>query len=138
MATKPLNKRVQNEAYRLVIWQLAGVVVLALLALLIRGSMSGLSVFVGGMAYGLPNLVFVWLVFRYVGAHQVAQFITAFFLGEMLKLILSAILFLVIVKHLPVSLLSTLVGFIGAIVSFWIACMLHFSKQAVPTTNLRS
>ncbi|RDI46557.1 ATP synthase subunit I [Aquicella lusitana] len=129
MAAKSLRKVVQHEAYQIVFWQLAGVIALALLALLIRGATSGFSVLMGGMAYGLPNLLFVWRVFRFSGAHQMAQFLAAFFMGEMMKLVLSAILFLVIVKYLPVSLLSTLVGFIGAIVSFWIVCMWHFSRQ---------
>lgn len=131
MARNPLKTIIQNEAYRIVLWQLFGVVVLAFLALLIRGKTSCFSVFAGGAAYVLPNLIFVWRVFRYVGAQQMTQFMAAFFIGEMMKLALSALLFLVIVKYLPVSLLSTLIGFIGAIVSFWIVCMLYFSKQSV-------
>src|SRR5437016_1408902 len=119
MPTKTLKSIVQNEAYHLVFLQLSGVVLLALIALIIRGKSIGFSVLMGGLAYGLPNLFFVWRVFRYVGAQQMDKFIAAFFLGEMLKLVLSAILFLVIVKYLPVSLLSELIGFIGAIVSFW-------------------
>jgi ATP synthase protein I len=130
MAAKPLKKLVQQEAYRLVGWQLAGVLLLALLALLIRGTLSGFSVLMGGVAYVLPNLVFVWRVFRYAGASQMDKFMAAFFIGEMLKLFLAAILFLMIVKYLPHSLLSVLIGFVGAIVSFWIACMWHFSRQS--------
>jgi ATP synthase protein I len=129
MASKPLNKIIQHEAYRIVFWQLVGIVVLALFALLTSGITSGFSVLAGGMAYGLPNLIFVWRVFKFAGAHQMTQFITAFFLGETMKLVLSALLFLVIVKYLSVSLLSGLIGFAGAIVSFWIVCMWHFSKQ---------
>jgi len=128
MATS-LRKLIQHEAYHLVVLQLFGVILLAVIALLIKGKISGFSVFAGGMAYGLPNLVFVWRVFRYSGAQQMTQFMVAFFIGEMVKLFLSAILFIVIVKYLPVSLLSVLVGFIGAIISFWIVCMWHFSRQ---------
>jgi len=57
------------------------------------------------------------------------QFAAAFFAGEAFKLILSGILFLLVVKTFPVSLLSVLVGFAGAIVSFWFVCMWQFSKQ---------
>lgn len=130
MAAKSLRNLVQHEAYEIVALQLSGVVLLAVFALLVKGKISGISVFAGGMAYGLPNLGFVWRVFRYSGANQMTQFMTAFFIGEMIKLFLSAIIFIVIVKYLPVSLLSVLVGFIGAIVSFWIVCMWHFSKQS--------
>ncbi len=129
MSATPLRKLVQHEAYYIVALQLLGVVVLAVLALLITGKTSSLSVLMGGMAYGLPNLAFVWRVFRYSGARQMTQFMAAFFIGEMIKLFLSAILFIVIVKCLPVSLLSVLIGFVGAIVSFWVVCMWHFSRQ---------
>lgn len=132
MAIQSLKKRVQHEAYRIVFWQLMGVVVLSILAFLLRGFASGLSVLAGGMAYGLPNLIFVWRVFRFVGAKQMNQFMIAFFFGEMMKLILSAVLFLLTVKYLSISLLSGLVGFVGAIVSFWVVCMLYFSKQNLP------
>lgn len=131
MAVKPLKKLVQHEAYLIVFGQLSGVIVLTFLIALIYGFALSFSVFLGGMAYGLSNLVFVWGVFRFAGAHQMLQFVTAFFFGEMLKLILAAILFLVIVKYLPVSLLFVLIGFVGAIVSFWVVCMWHFSRQGV-------
>ena len=129
MPAKKLKNIIQNEAYRLVLLQLLGVVVLSVCAFILQGRVSAFSVFAGGMSYVLPNLIFVWLVFRFVGVQQMTQFVTAFFFGEMLKLIISAILFLVIVKYLPVSLLSELIGFVGAIVSFWIVCLWHFSKQ---------
>jgi ATP synthase protein I len=129
MAATSLKKRVQHEAYRIVFLQLSGVLLLALVALFLISIKSGLSVFAGGMTYGLPNLIFVWLVFGFVGAQQMNQFVMAFFFGEMIKLILSAILFLTIVKYLPVSLLSTLVGFVGAIISFWVVCLFHFSRR---------
>lgn len=129
MVRKSLRELVQNEAYLLVLLQLAGVAVLAIMAGLLSGLNSGFSVLAGGLAYCVPNLVFVWRVFRYVGAQQMSQFMAAFFFGEAIKLVLSAFLFLMIVKYLPVSLLSTLLGFIGAMVAFWIVCIWHFNKR---------
>jgi len=128
--TNALRKMIQHQAYQIVLLQLGGIAFLSLLACLFKGTASGFSVLCGGLAYGLPNLFFVWRVFRFTGAQEMHRFIAAFFAGEALKLILSAILFLVIVKYLPVSLLSTLIGFVGAIVSFWIACMWYFSGQS--------
>ncbi len=135
LAANSLQKKIQYQAFRIVYWQMAGVLVFALLALSIRGLMSGFAVLAGGVAYGLPTFLFAWLIFRFVGAQQVAQFMTAFFLGEMIKLILAAMLFIVIVKYLPVSLLSVLIGFIGAIVSFWVACMWLFSIEVKRTSS---
>lgn len=131
MATKSLQNRVQSEAYKIVLLQLASVLILACFAFLFGGKVVGFSVLAGGLAYALPNLIFVWRVFRFVGAQQMTQFVLAFFIGEMMKMFISAILFLIIVKYLPVSLLSELIGFIGAIVSFWIVCMWYFSRQAI-------
>ena len=124
-----LKNKVQHQAYQIVCWQLICVLAISALAALIKGLHTGFSVFAGGMAYGLANLLFVWRVFRYSGAQQMNQFVAAFMLGEMGKLILSGILFIMIVKYLPVSLLSVLIGFIGAIVSFWLVCIWQFSKQ---------
>lgn len=129
MAQNSLSKRIQSEAFTLVFWQLVGVCILAIIAWLLENQHVAISVLAGGMAYGLPNLIFVWLVFRFVGAQQMTQFLSAFYFGEVIKLILAGILFLIIVNYLSVSLLSVLVGFIGAIVSFWIVCMWHFSKR---------
>lgn len=126
---------VQQQAYAIVYWQLAGVVAIAILAWPIAGFTSAFSVLAGGLAYCLPNLLFVWRVFRYAGAQQMSQFMAAFFAGEMIKLFLSGILFLLVVKYLPVSLLSVLVGFAAAIVLFWIVCMWRFTRKNEHRSN---
>lgn len=131
MTVKPLQKIIQDEAYSIVYLQLASITFLALLAAVSTSRIVGFSLFAGGMAYGFPNLVFVWRVYRYAGAHQMNQFMTAFFFGEMLKLILSGFLFLLVVKYLPISLLSVLIGFVTAMLAFWLICLLRFSKRKV-------
>ena len=128
MTTNTLQKKIQQQAYQIVYWQFAGVLAVAMIAWPLAGFTSAFSIFAGGSAYCLPNLLFVWRVFRYAGAQQMNQFMAAFFAGEMIKLFLSGILFLLVVKYLPVSLLSVLVGFAAAIVLFWIVCMWRFSK----------
>lgn len=138
MAVKSLKQLIQRQAYQIVIKQLGCIAAYSILALVFGRPRIGFSVLLGGLAYGLPNLVFVWRVFRYAGASQMAQFMSAFFIGEMVKLILSAILFLIIVKYLPVSLLSVLAGLVGAIVSFWIVCIWHFSSSNTKQTYLQS
>lgn len=129
MVSNPLKKRIQREAYGLVFRQLALVAVFSCLVLTLHGAESGLSVLAGGFSYGLANLIFVWLVFRFAGAQEMTQFLAAFIAGEALKLILSGILILLVVKTLPVSLLSVLIGLMAAIVSFWLVCMWHFGSK---------
>jgi len=124
-----LRQKIQNQAYSLVLWQLVCVFAISLIALILSGKLSGMSVLAGGLAYGLPNLFFVAIVFQFTGAQQMTQFMAAFYAGEMFKLILSGILFVLVVKYLPVSLLSVVIGFVGAIVSFWIVSIWHFSRR---------
>jgi ATP synthase protein I len=129
MSIHTLKIKVQHQAYQLVWLQLTGVTALALIALFIAGQQSSFSILLGGLCYVLPNLIFVWRVFRYVGASQMMMFMAAFFMGEMLKLVMSAFLVLMIVNYLSVSLSSVIIGFMGAIVSFWIACFWYFSRK---------
>jgi len=124
-----LTTIVQRQAYKITLWQLALVVGLSLIIAVLRGINSGLSALLGGFAYGLPNLVFVWWVFRYASPQQATQFMFAFFVGETLKLILSAILFMLMVNFLPVQVPMMLLGYIAAIVAFWLVCMKYFSKR---------
>lgn len=134
MTITPYKKNIRQKAYRIVFWQLGGVVLLALIVLTVGNASRGFSVLVGGMAYGLPNLAFAWCAFRYVDAADMSKFLGTFFAGETCKLVLSAILFLLIVKWLPVSLLFVLIGYIGAIVAFWIVCIGHFPWHTVCKT----
>jgi F0F1-type ATP synthase assembly protein I len=79
-------------------WQLTGITILACLAFFLTDMVNAYSVFLGGMAYGLPNLIFVWRVFRLVKASEMSAFLFAFMVGEMLKLLLCGILVLLIVN----------------------------------------
>ncbi len=119
----------RNEAYRIVYWQLMLIIGLALVLLFIQGIRSGLSVALGGLAYWLPTLLFVWRVFARTTARAARQFMVAFVLGETIKLFLSAILFVLIVKYLPVQLLSVLIGFVGAVIAFWISAVILLTKD---------
>ena len=136
MSSNPLQRMVQQQAFAIVYWQTAGVAVLALVTLIFFDTLHALSVLAGGLAYCIPNLLFVWRVFRYSSARQMNQFMAAFFLGEMIKLFLSGILFLLVVKYWPVSLLSVLVGFAGAIVLFWIVSIWRFARQTNQRHNI--
>ena len=125
-----LRQKIQNQAYKIVIWQLACVLLFAIIAAFLANLQSGWSVLAGGMTYVIPNLLFVATVFRFTGAQQMSQFMAAFYAGEMIKLILSGILFLLVVKYLPVSLSSVVIGFVGAIVAFWLVCFWQFALRS--------
>jgi ATP synthase protein I len=124
-----LNNSIKTEAYKLVFWQHVIVVGLALIVFLLQGLQSGLSALLGGLAYGLPNVMFVWRVFARTSAQAAKQFLFAFVVGEATKLLMSAVLFVLIVKFLPVKLLSVLAGYIAAIIAFWIVSFVLMSHE---------
>lgn len=113
-----------KDVYRIIYWQLILVMGLALILFLLQGIRGGISALLGGLAYWLPTLVLVWRVFAQTGARAAKKFVIAFAVGEATKLFLSAFLFLLIVKYLPVNTLSVLIGFVGAVIAFWIASLI--------------
>lgn len=120
---------IKKDAYRIIYWQLILIMGLALVLFLLRDIQSGLSALLGGLAYWLPTLLFVWRVFAKTTTQAAKRFLMMFTAGEIVKLLLSAILFVLVVKYLPVNVLSTLIGFAGAVVSFWIASMLLLTRH---------
>lgn len=120
---------IKKEAYQIIYWQLILIIGLALVLFLLRGVQSGFSALLGGLAYWLPTLLFVWRVFARTTARAAKQFLVAFVAGEAIKLVLSAVLFVLIVKNMPVNVLPVLAGFVGAVVSFWIASLILLTKH---------
>ena len=127
MAT--LNVILQREALKLVTWQLVLALIVTGLISLCFGLHNGYSTLLGAGAYLAPNFLFAWSVFSYAGARLAEKFMVAFFLGEASKLIISAILFILITKYIPVNVVFVLTGYIVAIVSFWFVCGWHFGRS---------
>ncbi len=120
---------VKKEVYQIIYWQLILIMGLALVLFLLQGIQSGISALLGGLAYWLPTLLFVWRVFARTTARAAKQFLLLFVAGEGIKLVLSAVLFVLVVKYAPVKLMPVLIGFIGAVVSFWIASVFCLGKD---------
>lgn len=122
-------KPIKTQAFQIVTWQLIIIMGLAVVLFLLRGIQSGCSAMLGGLAYWLPTFALVWRVFARASVSGAKEFVVAFLAGEAVKLFLSAALFVLIVKYLPVTVLSVLIGYIGAIVGFWIAAMFFLNSQ---------
>lgn len=121
-------KSIKTQAYQIVFWQLMIIMGLAVILFLLRGIQNGFSTLAGGLAYWLPTLFFVWRVFARTALKTSRQFIASFMIGEIGKLVLSAILFLVIVKQLPVAVGPVMIGYVGAIIAFWIASFVYLAR----------
>ena len=120
---------IKTEAYTLVFWQMCVVVGLALILFFVKGLQSGISSLLGGLAYCVPNFLFVWRVFSRTSAQAARNFLVAFFAGEVSKLFLSAFLFVLIVKYMAVDFKFVLAGYICAIFAFWVVSFIFMAQD---------
>jgi len=123
------QQSLQREALRLVFKQLIATMMLSFIIFLMEGLKKGLSVFLGGFACVGPQLLFTWRLFSYARLGLLRQFMVAFFAGETFKLIFSAVLFILLIRYFSLNALFMIVGYLIAIVSFWMVCGWHFSHS---------
>lgn len=119
----PLNKETGSfllMAYRLVGLQ-AMIVVFIALGWWIKGEIESLSVLLGGIVYLLPNLYFAYCLFDTSSPIKVKRTIVNFYLGEVIKLALSAGLVIIIILYIPVSIVPFIMGLVGTKFGFFLA-----------------
>ncbi len=119
-----LTKLVKTEMLRIVVYQLMIIIAYALTWFLLKGVHSGLSVVMGAMSYWIPTLIFMMRVSSHTGARAATRFMVALFAGEVIKLALCGILFVIVIKYLQLQFSYALVGLVGAIVAFWMASIM--------------
>lgn len=113
------KKLLQHKALQLVFWQFIVTMVLSLIILFLASFSKALSAFLGGSAYLIPQFLFAWIVFHFAQLRSAGKFMAYFLIGEFLKLIIGAVLFILLIKNFSVNLMFTLLGYMTAIVSFW-------------------
>lgn len=114
------TRSIRLITYRLIRLQAVVVIVIALYWW-IQGATEGLSALLGGAACVLPNLYFAWYLFSITRSRAAKRIIINFFLGELIKLVLSSVLVILIIVFIPVSIVPFIVGFVGAQFGFLFA-----------------
>jgi len=115
-----LIKRGVQQAKKLLYIQLIWIVVVASFGLLM-GLKIAAALLSGGMAVFLANSYFVYKAFSRSGAQQNKKVVGAFYLGEVVKVVLSTTLLVVGFILLPSFEIYVLVGYIAALLSQWLA-----------------
>ena len=108
-------------AYRLVGLQAAVVVIIALCWWMNGTTVVLFALFLGGVVCVLPSLYFAWHLFAITSSRATKRIMVNFFLGELIKLVLSAVLVILIIVFIPVPVVPFIVGFAGAQFGFWFA-----------------
>ena len=111
--------RERANAYKLVIIQALIVIVIALVFML-SSFKAAYSVFLGGACCVIPSLYFAHKLFQYVTNTMSRKAMRAFYLGELIKLILIGVLSVLVFKFIPILPVNFFIGFIAGQLAFWI------------------
>lgn len=111
----------RSTAYWLVGLQALLIIIIAAAVGCWIGGTTALSAFLGGSACVISNFFFARHVFAATNktTRTVKRILANFYIGELIKLVLSAGLVLLIILFIPVSLVPLIVGFVGAQFVFW-------------------
>ena len=111
----------RTTVYRWIAVQSLAVIVISLLFFIWQGIAFANSVLLGGAFCILPNSLFALGWFARFRVSAVRRLVMVFYFGELLKLFLMGVLFVLAQKLLSMDVLGALIGFITAQVAFWIA-----------------
>lgn len=112
-----------SSVARILGYQIAIIVVVSL-GFAIGGGQKALSSTLGGLAAFIPNLYFA---LRISGSEQqeARKILRSFYIGESVKLFLTAALFIMIFQIPNIEILPVLAGYITALSVFWFALLMR-------------
>ncbi|MGH8604779.1 MAG: ATP synthase subunit I [Gammaproteobacteria bacterium] len=115
-------------AYRIVAAQTLVTVVLALLLLGISGGRSAYSALVGGLVSVFSNFYLAAKLFRFERGAAPASIVRAFYIGEGIKILITAASFVVIFAVLHTEALYVLLTYGATLLVYWFALIATPSK----------
>ncbi len=124
----------QPPVYRLILLQCFSTVALALVCYLWKGGTAGSSALLGGLIATVPSAWFAWRAFRYTGTREAERILGSFYIAEVGKFTLLAILFALVFKLVePLH--------VGALFGVFIATLLvgiGSSIRVLPAPQMKS
>lgn len=119
----------RSEVNRWFVVQGIVTVAIALVSAVVEDLTFAQSLLLGGLLCFAPQWLFARLWLAYYRASAAPRLVKMFYIGEVLKLCLTAALFILTLAYVPVNVLACLVGFIVAQVAFWLAPLLTSMKK---------
>lgn len=90
----------------------------------VGGKEQGVSALLGGLVGFVPNALFALIFGRFNPKRSAGQVVKAFYLGESLKLFLTAVLFVLVFQIPGIFPLPLFATFFGVMAVFWFALLL--------------
>lgn len=107
----------------LILGQLTASLIIAIITGLLSGHRAGLSALLGGGLCTLGSGIFALLAFRHRGARAAKQIVRAFYKAEALKIVLTILLFIVILKTIAIVPLPFFIAFALVQMIFWLSLL---------------
>ncbi|WP_404400842.1 ATP synthase subunit I [Idiomarina seosinensis] len=126
--SEPMTRAGRQLAFKIIAGQL---MVLALLTIIVTLSFTGsaaAAVLLGGLSAIVPNALFALIAFLHSGARANQKVVKSFFIGEGVKLLLTAVFISALFVLTNLSPLWLLGGFVGAVFAQWIAPILFLKS----------
>lgn len=128
---KLVLKSLKRQVNAIVIIQCAVVVFLAIVFGLINNHRAALAVLCGGLVYILPGYFYAARLFSNVSPHALVRIMFIFYLGEILKLMVSIGLFITLLHVFSFPLLPYFLGYLVAALSFCVAPLWLMNRTMV-------
>lgn len=125
---KSLGRVGRQLALKTVIYQLAVVALLTLVIALSTQWSNAPPAVAGGLAAVIPNALFGFIAFMHAGARANQKVVKSFFVGEGVKLLLTAALISFLFLLTDFNSLWLMSGFIIAVIAQWIAPILFLKS----------
>lgn len=116
-----MNQSGKKIAFKLSVIQLVLTVLACLAAFVIGGTKAMYSSILGGLVIMFPNLVMAWCLFRHQGATKARSIVKGFYLGEALKLGLTALLFAMVFACVNIEPLAFFATAVLVVMNYWFA-----------------
>lgn len=120
---------------RLLKMQLMTSGLISLVLLLFYGKDEGISAMLGGLVAIVPTIVFARKMFRFQGARAAKQIVKSFYIGEALKILLTAILFCLVFILYKVAPLAFFLTYIVVLMNYWFAPLIFANKHNRPESD---
>lgn len=105
-------------------YQLAITIVISI-GFFVGGGQKALFSALGGLAAFIPNMFFALRISSKVGMQNTRKILNSFYVGESMKLLLTAAIFIMIFQIPKIELLPLLTGYVAALSVFWFALLMR-------------
>ena len=127
---KLVVQSLKSQANKIVLAQSGIVLLMAAVFFLSSGHRAALAVVCGGLVNILPGYFYAARLFSNVSPHAIVRIMFIFYLGEVLKLVISVGLFIVLLTVFKFPLLPYFLGYLVAALTFCVAPLWLMNKTS--------